>query len=67
MKNFMVHGFPVKLLTRTNRVIIIDEKNVLEREDSAAIMKYLDEEGFFEKYEFNEDRPIKVEVYKKSS
>ena len=63
----MVNGFPVKLLTRTNRVIIIDEENVLKREDSSAIMKYLDEEGFFEKYKFNEDRPIKVEVYKKSS
>jgi len=67
MKNFMVNGFPVKLLTRTNKVIIIDEKNVLEREDSSAIMKYLDEEGFFEKYKFNEEKPIRVEVYKKSS
>lgn len=63
----MVNGFPVKLLTRTNRVIIIDEENVLKREDSSAIMKYLDEEGFFEKYKFNEEKPIRVEVYKKSS
>jgi len=67
MKNFMVNGFPVKLLTRANKVIIIDKENVLKREDSSAIMKYLDEEGFFEKYEFNEDKPIRVEVYKKNS
>tara|TARA_Y100001951_G_C11217307_1_gene226570 strand:- start:150 stop:353 length:204 start_codon:yes stop_codon:yes gene_type:complete len=67
MKDFVVHGFPVRLLTRTNRVIIIDEKNVLEREDSAAIMKYLDEEGFFEKLKFNEEKPIRVEIYKKST
>ena len=59
-----VNGYEIRLVKKTNKVIIFDFHNNLTKDESLGIMLYLEEEGFLEEH-FATSGPIRVEIQRR--